>query len=110
MSAPDPAVIEHVLELGFKHLLANKYYILGSTIMLLYDHLLTLGDEIDLVWRAKISLPTCCFFIFCYATPITSILNLVAEHSPHWNGSVCKNWIWLPVAIGPIISASTGGQ
>ncbi|KAG6899169.1 hypothetical protein C0993_012712 [Termitomyces sp. T159_Od127] len=46
--------------------------------------------------------------IFRYATPIVSLINLVSEHDPSWKGDACKNWIWLPVAIGPIVSMTTG--
>lgn len=93
---------------GFSHLVANKYYVLASTVMLLYDHLLTLEEERRYIWAQPKRLPTYLFFIFRYATPVVSILNLVAEHDPTWIGHRCSRWIWLPVAIGPIVSAATG--
>ncbi|KAF8883830.1 hypothetical protein BD779DRAFT_811736 [Infundibulicybe gibba] len=102
-----PAVLKQ-LETGWEHLLDNKYYILASTVMLLYDHILTFERERVYIWNQRKSIPSYLFFVFRYVTPIVSILNLVAEHNPHWSGKTCSDWIWLPVAVGPIISVATG--
>jgi len=92
----------------FYHLGINKNYVIGYSVMLLYDHVLTLDNEVDLIWQRRFTLPTYLFFIFRYATPIVCIINLIAEHDPTWTGTRCSRWIWLPVAIGPIIAATTG--
>ncbi|PPR06274.1 hypothetical protein CVT24_000893 [Panaeolus cyanescens] len=76
--------------------------------MLCYDHLLTFDDEIRYMWNRKKGFPFWLFLIFRYVTPIVSLINLVSEHDPNWIGDVCKNWIWLPVAVGPIVSMATG--
>ncbi|KAF8066750.1 hypothetical protein FPV67DRAFT_1206050 [Lyophyllum atratum] len=107
-SPPLPPEVAHALASGFSHLVANKYYVLASTVMLLYDHLLTLERERRYIWAKPKRLPTYLFFIWRYATPIVSLLNIVAEHDPTWIGPRCSRWIWLPVAIGPIVSAATG--
>lgn len=94
--------------------------------MLVYDHFLTFEvcltclvvslcntnfsqREIEYIWNRKKSIPTYLFLIFRYATPIVSLINLIALHDPNWTGSTCDDWIWLPVSMGPIISAATGG-
>ena len=108
-SAVDPAILA-ALETGFSHLLANKYYVLASTVMLIYDHMLTFASEIEFIWQRRFGLPTYLFFIFRYATFLVSVLDIAAEHDPTWIGKRCSRWIWLPVAIGPIISAATGSE
>lgn len=102
-----PDVIKQI-ETGFSHLLANKYYVLASTVMLVYDHMLTFDREREHIWNRPKNIPTYLFFIFRYTTPIVSLINLIALNDPTWTGPTCNNWIWLPVAMGPIISAATG--
>ncbi|PFH45020.1 hypothetical protein AMATHDRAFT_44254 [Amanita thiersii Skay4041] len=109
MDTPIPPEVQKALETGFAHLVANKYYVLASTVMLVYDHILTLEQERIYIWNQKKSIPSYLFLIFRYVTPIVSLINLIALHDPNWTGSTCSNWIWLPVAVGPIISAATGG-
>ncbi|KAI0080432.1 hypothetical protein K474DRAFT_1769425 [Panus rudis PR-1116 ss-1] len=105
---PLPPDVQNAINTGFSHLIANKYYVLASTVMLVYDHMLTFEREYEYVWKQRTSIPTVLFFIFRYMTPIVSLINLVALNSPHWTGSTCTNWIWLPVAMGPIINATAG--
>ncbi|KIJ36872.1 hypothetical protein M422DRAFT_260732 [Sphaerobolus stellatus SS14] len=107
---PSLASLQSEVITGFSHLLANKYYVLASTVLILYDHILTFDQEREFIWKKKKTLPTCLFLIFRYVTPIVSALNIIALNWPGWKGSICKNWIWLPVAVGPIISAATGTQ
>ena len=99
--------------------------------MLIYDHILTFDvsmvrispghsasltlfqyykQEREYIWKKRITMPSCLFLIFRYVTPIISAINLVALHWPGWKGSICRNWIWLPVAAGPIVSAATGSE
>ncbi|KAF9255617.1 hypothetical protein L218DRAFT_1008394 [Marasmius fiardii PR-910] len=106
-SSPTPEDLDQIIT-GYAYLLINKYYILASTVMLCYDHILTFDDEIKYIWRKERCFPFWLFVTFRYASPIVSIINLVALHEPNWVGDACKNWIWLPVAIGSIISLATG--
>ncbi|KAJ8090174.1 hypothetical protein PM082_018761 [Marasmius tenuissimus] len=89
---------------------ANKYYVLASTTMLVYDHILTFDEELTYMWRRKKSFPFYLFLVFRYFTPVISIINIPALHSPRWVGSLCEDWIWIPVAVGPIVSLATGGR
>jgi len=77
-------------ETSFFYLGINKNYVLGYTVMLLYDHILTLDNEIDLIWQRRFTLPIYLFFIFRYATPLVSTLNLAAEHDSAWTGTCCS--------------------
>ncbi|KAF8583668.1 hypothetical protein K439DRAFT_1201637 [Ramaria rubella] len=86
----------------------NKYYALGHTVSFLYDHALTFGSEVECVWKRRFTLPTYLFLIFRYVTPLVCIINIVAENDPTWVGIRCSHWVWLPVALGPMIYATTG--
>ncbi|THH28292.1 hypothetical protein EUX98_g5897 [Antrodiella citrinella] len=108
MDAPLPPDVVKEIVTGFSHLVANKYYVLASTVMLVYDHMLTFERERVHVWNKRKSLPSYLFFIFRYLTPIVSLINLIALNDPNWVGPTCNHWIWLPVAVGPIVSAATG--
>jgi hypothetical protein len=77
-------------ETSFFYLGINKNCVLGYTVMLLYNHILTLDNEIDLIWQRRFMLPTYLFFIFCYATPLVSTLNLTVEHDSAWMGTCCS--------------------
>ncbi|KAF9264364.1 hypothetical protein L218DRAFT_987077 [Marasmius fiardii PR-910] len=107
MSAFPPEALP-ALYTGLTHLLANKYHVLASTVMLVYDHMLTFDDELKYIWGRKKGFPFYLFLIFRYFTPIVSLINLIALHDPNWVGSLCSNWIWLPVAVGPIVCMATG--
>lgn len=66
--------------------------------------------EREYIWNKRKSMPSFLFFIFRYLTPIVSLINLIALNDPGWTGATCSNWIWLPVAVGPIVSAATGSE
>ncbi|KIJ42150.1 hypothetical protein M422DRAFT_254844 [Sphaerobolus stellatus SS14] len=103
---PSLTALQSLVTTGFSHLLANKYYVLASTVLVIYDHMLTFDQEREFIWKKKITFPSCLFLTFRYVTPIVSALNLIALNWPGWKGSICRNWIWLPVAVGPIADLS----
>ncbi|KAG7087191.1 hypothetical protein E1B28_013172 [Marasmius oreades] len=107
-SAPLSPETLKIITTAYAHLLANKYHVLASTVMLCYDHIITFDDEVKYIWQRKKSFPFWLFLTFRYVTPIVSLINLISEHDPNWIGDTCKNWIWLPVAVGPIVSLATG--
>ncbi|QRV77945.1 hypothetical protein RhiJN_05960 [Ceratobasidium sp. AG-Ba] len=44
------STIDHVLAEGASHLLADKYFMLASFVILVYDHLITFSEEVRLVF------------------------------------------------------------
>ncbi|EIW81106.1 hypothetical protein CONPUDRAFT_153655 [Coniophora puteana RWD-64-598 SS2] len=59
----------------------------GFTVYI-WDHLITFGDEVDLIWTGKKGLPIYLFLINRYLTPLGFIINLVAYTLPSWKQSV----------------------
>ncbi|KZT28810.1 hypothetical protein NEOLEDRAFT_1175645 [Neolentinus lepideus HHB14362 ss-1] len=51
---------------------------------LIWDHLITFGDEVELVWKRRHGLFTYLFFLNRYLTPLGFIINLFAYLSPSW--------------------------
>ncbi|KAJ7772657.1 hypothetical protein DFH07DRAFT_953117 [Mycena maculata] len=55
--------------LAAEELLATRYINAAAFVILLYDHLLTLGGEIELIWPAKWSSPKAMFLFIRYMVP-----------------------------------------
>ncbi|KIM25793.1 hypothetical protein M408DRAFT_204302 [Serendipita vermifera MAFF 305830] len=69
------------LEAGFLGLLASRYLTAASAVILFYDHIITLPDEIELVWASPLSLATTMFYINRYV-PVPIMLLGVFHMSP----------------------------
>ena len=54
----------------------------AGLVALLYDHLLTINDEIELVWRARNTLPKTLFLINRYLVPLLMLVTIYRE-SPY---------------------------
>jgi hypothetical protein len=52
--------------------------------MLLYDHILTLDDEVRLVWAAKTTLPKLLFLISRYIVPTAMIIRMTGTDFFRW--------------------------
>ncbi|KAF8440791.1 hypothetical protein L210DRAFT_3538321 [Boletus edulis BED1] len=55
----------------------------GFTV-LVWDHLITFDDEVDLVWKRDKGLLSYLFLVNRYLTPLGFIVNLVAFTLPGW--------------------------
>ncbi|KAJ1303598.1 hypothetical protein OPQ81_011781 [Rhizoctonia solani] len=80
-SGPELAIIAH-------RLVAGKYFMLASFIFMVYDHVITLGEEVDRIWRQEWTGATWLFALNRYLTELQFIVNLVSFHNPHWTGKV----------------------
>jgi len=56
--------------------------IVAGITLLFYDHALTFGAEVQLVWKAPFSIAKVLFLLARYITPVTSIIALVAPLHP----------------------------
>jgi len=62
-----PVIIEHIQ--------ASRYVSAAGLVVLLYDHLLTFDQELQLIWRAKTTLPKLLFLFNRYTVPIAMIIR-----------------------------------
>lgn len=58
--------------------------IVGFTI-LIWDHLVTSGDEIEFIWQGRKGIFVYLFLLNRYLTPLGFIVNLVAYNLPSWD-------------------------
>ncbi|KAF7783315.1 hypothetical protein Agabi119p4_2691 [Agaricus bisporus var. burnettii] len=56
------------------HLLAGKYFQIAAFVMLAYDHLITLGQEVETIWMRPISVASMLFLFNRYATLMQFII------------------------------------
>lgn len=54
----------------------TRFWLAGACVVLLYDHLLTLDDEIQYVWKTKTTVPKVLFLLNRYFVPIVMIVNM----------------------------------
>ncbi|KAG2123715.1 hypothetical protein BD769DRAFT_904464 [Suillus cothurnatus] len=59
----------------------------GFTI-LVWDHLVTSGDEIEVIWKGRKGILVYLFLLNRYLTPLGFIINLVAYNLPSWSDTV----------------------
>ncbi|KLO13211.1 hypothetical protein SCHPADRAFT_904396 [Schizopora paradoxa] len=79
----------------------TKYGFVASLTLLIYDHITTLAEEIELIWNRKFSLVTALFFVNrYYAVVVVSIIissSIFTEFTPE----VCKRMLlFQPLAGG----------
>jgi len=71
-------------------------YFTASNICLFYfDYFITLGDEVEYMWKRDMSFVKFCYFINRYLSFFGYIINSFAYFDPTWgiNGSICKHFI-----------------
>ncbi|KAE9396647.1 hypothetical protein BT96DRAFT_1039235 [Gymnopus androsaceus JB14] len=83
-----PPMSQETLATAALHLNAAKYFQLAGYAMLIYDHLITFGDEVERVWKRKFTGATLLFFLNRYLTPVQFALILDAFHNPAWEGEM----------------------
>ncbi|KZT02828.1 uncharacterized protein LAESUDRAFT_729797, partial [Laetiporus sulphureus 93-53] len=69
-----------------------RYSELASSSIIIFDHLLTLDQEYDLIWSSPWSIGKCLFLFNRYYTLITMIFNNYALFSPNISDYFCLHW------------------
>ncbi|KAL0958456.1 hypothetical protein HGRIS_000598 [Hohenbuehelia grisea] len=67
---------------GLRDIQSTRYAQLASSIIIIYDHFLTLSDEINLIWRASWSVGKVLFILNRYFALASLIVNNYALFSP----------------------------
>ncbi|KDQ25298.1 hypothetical protein PLEOSDRAFT_169364 [Pleurotus ostreatus PC15] len=65
----------------------------ASFAVLVWDHLISLEDEVQYVWKGKKGPIVYLFFLNRYFTPLAFIINLYAYLSPSWTIERCERFI-----------------
>ncbi|KAI0330001.1 hypothetical protein GY45DRAFT_1371106 [Cubamyces sp. BRFM 1775] len=78
---------------------------------LCYDIVLTFSQEVDLVWRAKWSLPKLLFVLVRYYTLLSLLLTLAVNTNRGLSFEAlrsCQRWLWYNGFNGALLSAVVG--
>jgi len=78
----------------------TKYALIACYALLLYDNLLTLADEVELIWKRKFSAVTFIFFMNRYYSLVVLAIALFEDMSPAVTAKICQRMNLLqPLAI-----------
>ncbi|PPR07614.1 hypothetical protein CVT24_004167 [Panaeolus cyanescens] len=93
MSAPAGPPDMAAITAAIVHLNAGKYFQIAAFVMLIYDHMLTFSDEVERIWKQKISGATILFLLNRYLTPLQFIVIINAFQDPSWTKEVCDRFV-----------------
>lgn len=99
----DPALTFTTTEL--QNLRASQYVSAVGLVILLWDHFLTIHDEVELVWRAQMSFPKLLFLFNRYVVPICLIILTYATSgfsNDILSDSFCQTWFGVGIVIGMV--------
>ncbi|CAA7261217.1 unnamed protein product [Cyclocybe aegerita] len=75
------------------HLLAAKYFQIASFVMLVYDHALTFGDEVERIWKQPFTGASLLFYLNRYGNLLEFIVIIDAFFDPNWPKDVCRRFV-----------------
>ncbi|KAG2097005.1 uncharacterized protein F5147DRAFT_715690 [Suillus discolor] len=75
-----------------QQVLFNMYAILAGNSILIYDHMVTLPEEIDLIWRRPKTLSAMLFLLNRYAALLASISSLIVDFQPIMSDESCWDY------------------
>lgn len=86
------SVVVNLLASAIHDIQAIRYSQLASGTIILYDHLVTLDDEVELIWKSSWSWGKGLFIINRYYAMISVIVNTYGLFSPHLSNAFCLNF------------------
>jgi len=108
-SALPPTILNEITELFLDANLA-RFLSAAGLVMLIYDHILTLPEEITLVWKAPTSYSKCLFLLNRYFVPCTLLVvafEMSAFQPITLSDDTCRTLIVMSTMIG-IVSVAIG--
>jgi len=85
----------------------TTYNTVAASIVIFYDYVLTLGDEVDLIWRSKFTWVNILFYVIRYLTIFVRMIHLVFCTNVFGllpvTPSGCLLWQWFQVMSGQIL-------
>jgi len=82
---------------------ASQYVSVAGLVVLLWDYFLTFHDEVQLIWRAPLSIPKLLFLFNRYAVPTSLIVLTYATSGLSddiLSDSFCQTWFGIGVVLG----------
>ncbi|KAH8103543.1 hypothetical protein BXZ70DRAFT_1005942 [Cristinia sonorae] len=79
--------LEGIITDAVGEIFSVRYAEAAASVIIVYDHLITLHSEIELIWRASWSLGKCLFLLNRYYTLSVMVFNNYGTHWVHWQGA-----------------------
>jgi len=87
------AALAAILQEAARQGTGTKYGFVASLTLLIYDHITTFADEVELIWKRKFSLVTFLFFVNrYYAVSVVSIV-IASSIFTSFSAEVCKRML-----------------
>lgn len=86
-----------------QNLRASQYVSAAGLVVLLWDYFLTFHDEVELIWRARLSFPKLLFLFNRYVVPASLILLTYAISGLSDDilpDSFCQTWFGVGIVVG----------
>ncbi|KAG1782189.1 hypothetical protein EV702DRAFT_512201 [Suillus placidus] len=87
-----------------QNLRASQYFSAAGLVILLWDHFLTVHDEVELIWRARWSLPKLLFLFNRYVVPACLIIFtdqwVLRRH--FFRFGICQTWFGVGIVVGMV--------
>jgi len=80
------------LEAALRDVQVIRYCQLASSVIIVYDHLVTIDQEFELIWNSSRSFGKMVFLANRYYALMTVIFNTYALFSPNVTDSLCLHW------------------
>ncbi|KAF8583117.1 hypothetical protein K439DRAFT_1617747 [Ramaria rubella] len=107
-SGPMLQVTERLLDpQSIVHLVASKYYMLASIVVLYFDHFLTFDLEVNSLWKPALG-ATVLFLVNRYYPLIVYAVLLFSVHHPSWTIEACEAFKLFPPVAAVINDALLG--
>lgn len=84
----DNTSLQRLITAG-ENTLSSKYFSLAGTVIVVWDHLLTLSDEVGYVWRRERSWASWLFVTSRYSILIYKTWNMISTFWPGYTQEVC---------------------
>ncbi|KAG8717796.1 hypothetical protein FRC08_006629 [Ceratobasidium sp. 394] len=94
------------------HLVATRHLTFAGYVVLLYDHLLTLDDEIELIWSRPGNAVSVIFLANRYMTPLVLAVDVYDKGglARHLTIPYCRTWFIMEGYLNFLLLASVHGK
>jgi len=87
------AVVDQATIEDYRNSLLTKYVGVASFTILVWDHIITFPDEVELIWKGTKGPLVYLFFLIRYLIPLSFIVNLWAYFSTSWTHLSCSHFV-----------------
>ncbi|KAG8958039.1 hypothetical protein FRC03_009523 [Tulasnella sp. 419] len=105
-------VVDHAVQeasTAIMHFTASRYLAVAGYVVMLYDHITTFSDEVDLIWLKPMNAVSIFFLINRYGAPIVLAIDLYDKGGLARNLSkqFCTGWFWAESLFQGVFHALT---